>query len=594
VETFSGAGGSGSVKIELTPTSVFPPPKDLWGRVVLDELMHMKPSYARARPLIRLTVSGIGNPIEPSDRFDQPGQHVRTIPSPSIPGVPSSSRQMIIYPAFDSAQPELDDHQIYHIIRGHIYGNPDVLLEVFNTRNSDDPSVTTLDSTVEQLLSTLRIPYHLFASAVVKEDRTWAVIAQIAGNIYLAAIAVFFGSLLFYQFATAKRAARLGAAWGSMLFWVVYGHLLLAILALIGGAAIAIISLVVFPNSFVHRYMLFRVTSDIAVAISLVAVFVMGNVLLRGIRPYSAVEKARLELGRRGRRTLAITTQAQARKWITSLLGPDTCSSFDQIHFVLTPELEMRSEYWGTVLVIGIPILRLLDSSQLAVLVKREANKCHGGWSVVFNCLDTMRRRIAVVRAGLEILKLTAPADHPFTGSLLRKALHIGYWRCLWRRFFALPESVLVGVLTNCSRLVLEPWCGHAESVCDEQICASIGATRFAEIALRVAVVETAWRICPPHKIPNGTLPSTLNWCAEWWERGRQLAYERRFGRHLGQPSLATRLTSIGCKGEEQKRILDSLHLVPEYKASANEMPSVLVADIERALFENAVANFGH
>jgi len=197
---------------------------------------------------------------------------------------------------------------------------------------------------------------------------------------YLGAIALFIGSILFYPFATAKRAARLGARWGSVLFCVVYGHLLLAILATIGSAAIAIISVVVFPTSIVNSYRLFRVTSDVVMAISLTALFLVGNVLWHRIRSYSAVEKQRSKLGRRGDRALAITMQAQARRWITALLGPDTCTSFDQIDFVLTPELEMRSEYWGTVLVIGIPFLRLFDSSQLAVLVKREATKCHGSW----------------------------------------------------------------------------------------------------------------------------------------------------------------------------------------------------------------------
>jgi len=38
---------------------------------------------------------------------------------------------MIIYPPFDSTEPELDDVQSYHITKGRIYGNPDVLLEVF-------------------------------------------------------------------------------------------------------------------------------------------------------------------------------------------------------------------------------------------------------------------------------------------------------------------------------------------------------------------------------------------------------------------------------------------------------------------------------
>jgi len=593
VGTYSGAEGSGTLEIKLTPTSVLPPPKTFWGQAV-DQLNHTYSSSAPARPMMRLTLSGIGNPIQPSDHFDQPGQQVRTIPSPAIPGVPSSSRQMIIYPPFDSTEPELDDVQSYHITKGRIYGNPDVLLEVFNTRNSDDPAVTTLDSAVEQVLSSLRIPYHLFAAAVAKDDRTWGIVAQIAGNVYLGAIALFIGSILFYPFATAKRAARLGARWGSVLFCVVYGHLLLAILATIGSAAIAIISVVVFPTSIVNSYRLFRVTSDVVMAISLTALFLVGNVLWHRIRSYSAVEKQRSKLGRRGDRALAITMQAQARRWITALLGPDTCTSFDQIDFVLTPELEMRSEYWGTVLVIGIPFLRLFDSSQLAVLVKREATKCHGSWAVVFNCLDTMRRRIAVVRAGSEALRLTVPAEHPFTGSLLRRAMSIGYWRCLWRRFLALPDSLFVSVLTNCSRWLLEPWCKQVESVCDEQICASIGATRFAEIALRVAAVEMAWQLCPPNRKPNGTLPSTLSWCAECWERGCQLAHERRFGRQLGQPSLATRMTSVGCKGEEQRRILESLRLVPEHKPSPHEMPSALVADIERALFENAVANFGH
>jgi hypothetical protein len=419
VGAYSGSEGSGTLEVKLTPTSVLPAPKDVWDRVILDQLKHTNPSYTPARPLMRLTLSGIGNPIQPPDHFDQPGQKVRTIPSPAIPGVPLSSREMIIYPPFDSTEPELDDVQSYHITKGRIYGNPDVLLEVFNTRNPDDPAVTTLDSTVEQLLSSLRVPYHLFAAPPVKKDRTWGAVAQIAGTFYLCAIAIFIGSILFYPFATAKNAARLGARWGSVLFCVVYAHLLLAVLATIGGIAIAIISVVVFPTSIVKSYTLFQVTSYIVTAISLAALFLMGNVLWRRMRSYSAPGKQRFDLGRCGGRPLAITAQAQARRWITALLGTDTWTSFDHIDFVLTPELDMRSEYWGTVLVIGIPFLRLFDSSQLAVLVKREATKCHGSWAVVFNCLDTMRRRIAVVQAGSETLRLAVPAEHPFAGQCL-------------------------------------------------------------------------------------------------------------------------------------------------------------------------------
>lgn len=590
-ETFRELGGTGTLTIQLTPTSVLPPLQDPMAAGVQRLLKQADPSYTPTRPGIRLTIIGIGNPAPPSDQPELPlGGGERTIRAPEIPGISLTSRQMIMARPYNITSSDNE----HYVTRGEIHGNPEVVLEALNTRNPNDPAAAAVEPSVEQLLGTLVIPYHLFASPSVHQDRTWSTIEQIAGVAYLGAFLVAMGVVLFYTCTAAKAGERVAIRCGAALFYVMYGHLMLAMLLIIGAAAAAIVWTLSLVSSVSHSATCQTVTDLAVLATCLVALLLVGHLLWHIVRSRTVVRQLRAELKRNGVTELATTMQSTARNWVATLIGSDISSPFDHVQFTLRPVVEKRSAYWGTMLLIGVPLARLLDPSQLAAAVKYEAIRCRGSEGALFNCLDTIRSRIALVRAGSQTSRIRRFTDHGVAGLGFRKAMHIAYWRILFQRVFLFPETLLVSILMNVSRLLLEPWCNQFESLCDEHMSSSVGVEYFAKLVLRISVVQMAWEVCPGYRRPNGSVTSMQTFCDEYWEQGRLGVQSTLSRRGSWRPSLAKRLRSVGFEAEQQARVLDSIRALPEYKASPYEMPPDLVADIEKTIFDNAVSTFGH